>query len=818
MKNILLKFLMAVTALFLPPSLMAVNTITHTATYDFSNLTTGTDTLGGVAYTTVNYDGLYNGGAPGSPSLPVDYLRFSVPWNATNFTVTATLKNTIMAYVDNLVYPCQEPRLMSDTTPVVITLPDSSAYFSGTKYPAQNAWVVDEGFLAGENHIVTVAVMPVSYRHRKVGFVWRNEISRHQAIQLTLRYDLSDSLAMYPIVRNDSTLRQEGYVLTQSMVVNPSNVAAYAPIDMTMDSLIFINPNQGDGLNGGNLPPFDEIDPDSLIGYGGELQAADYYPYLIVTTSDLEHSVRRIAALKRQKGYNVKVVTMDEVLNSPYSQDGDRIRQSDGTYSIADTSSVGKLRQLLKYYYMSHGTRFVLLVGDAVPYKLKRYISKDIPSDLYLSDLNADWSADTIDRNPEIYVGRLLADNGEQIKNYTEKLFRYELNPGHGNYDYLRRIFYSEGIDFEKESEWDNVNESYSQIFPINTRYLEIINGLFPSGTDIVNEINATKYGYLSFMNHGGPSGLLTYGHRNNVYYPKDTTETTAHYYLWAIDSIHYIYYNIDTLDFHTYNGLNNLDNKWFPSICYSAACTLMPYDKVKGYTRVTTNFGESFTTGRDYGGPAFLGNTREGYLYKNSTSLEKSFAESILSGHNKIGLAEAVSKSVFTTLYPEYTYYIAMVHNLLGDPEFELWTDIPQRYTNISITRSDNTLYISGISPDSTIVAVYNNGGQMRKITVRDANISLNANPNSTIMLYKHNHIPYIAPLELQNMTFSKNQYVIANDVTAGELVDSNRTAGDVVVKSGIEYEIEASGTVTLEDGFMVEKGATFAVYPSSF
>lgn len=31
-------------------------------------------------------------------------------------------------------------------------------------------------------------------------------------------------------------------------------------------------------------------------------------------------------------------------------------------------------------------------------------------------------------------------------------------------------------------------------------------------------------------------------------------------------------------------------------------------------------------------------------------------------------------------------------------------------------------------------------------------------------------------------------------------------------------EYEIEASGTVTLQDGFKVEKGATFAVYPSSF
>ena len=46
----------------------------------------------------------------------------------------------------------------------------------------------------------------------------------------------------------------------------------------------------------------------------------------------------------------------------------------------------------------------------------------------------------------------------------------------------------------------------------------------------------------------------------------------------------------------------------------------------------------------------------------------------------------------------------------------------------------------------------------------------------------------------------------------------DSGCTRGDVTVKSGAEFEIEAKGTVMLQDGFMVEKGATFAVYPSSF
>ena len=50
------------------------------------------------------------------------------------------------------------------------------------------------------------------------------------------------------------------------------------------------------------------------------------------------------------------------------------------------------------------------------------------------------------------------------------------------------------------------------------------------------------------------------------------------------------------------------------------------------------------------------------------------------------------------------------------------------------------------------------------------------------------------------------------------GRAVDSQRTQGDVVVEDGVEYEIEASGTVTLQVGFKVEKGARFTVKPSTY
>lgn len=74
------------------------------------------------------------------------------------------------------------------------------------------------------------------------------------------------------------------------------------------------------------------------------------------------------------------------------------------------------------------------------------------------------------------------------------------------------------------------------------------------------------------------------------------------------------------------------------------------------------------------------------------------------------------------------------------------------------------------------------------------------------------------IVPMALQNENLKESQYVFASDVVAGHSVDNGRTSGDVIVKKETEYEIETSGTVTLQGGFNVEKGATFAVYPSSF
>ncbi len=115
--------------------------------------------------------------------------------------------------------------------------------------------------------------------------------------------------------------------------------------------------------------------------------------------------------------------------------------------------------------------------------------------------------------------------------------------------------------------------------------------------------------------------------------------------------------------------------------------------------------------------------------------------------------------------------------------------------------------------------VSYCSNDGSVGQVEATSSSVNLNdVDPNSTVMVYAHNYIPYIAPLVLQNTDLDQSQYVIADEVLVGRQVDNGRANGDVTVKANAEYEIEAAGEVRLAGGFTVEKGAAFAIRPASF
>ena len=754
-------------AAMLLPLLAAAGVITYTATYDNSKLTLGTDTLGGVTYTTVHYDGLYNDGVPGAPSLPIDYLRFSVPYNATDYTVSATVSGTVNHNSNYLVYPCQQHGWYNGGT-VPATMPDNTIYYSNAGYPTQRAWVVSDGFMLGENRIVTVAVMPAAFQHTGTN----NTVSVATNVNISLNYEQNKSPSIAPLVRNDSNLRKEGHEITMTMVVNPDDVVANAPL---MGSNSFNN----------SMPhPDDDI--------------TEPYSYLIITTPDYMHVMRKLAALKRQKGFTVKVTTWQDAIAQPYASMGDSIifLTENGLfdYYIGATDDAGKLRQFIRHHFLHHGTEYVLLAGVSVPHR--DFFAGC--TDMYFSDLMSTWDNFVgVGASPTIYVGRLLGNTEAQFENYNDKLFRYELNPGNGNSSYLRRELAYEAPNYD--TDLSALNFLLPDVTEIDLQELEY----YVTGSEVIGMINNNHYGFIA-----------TFANGDNTYFTlNEENNTTPAHYIWAQNNVR------DPLvaDNETGNALDCLTNKQYPMVFFSGFGKTISYHDNSPYS-IDNSMGASFTMGREYGGPVYLGLSHDVdyplYAHYYFGSFSNYLANAAYPIGKSYGIAKSLPRSNISEIEEVYTY-----HNYLGDPSVFLWTDIPNNYSNIILTRGDSSISVSGITEASTILALYSNDGKTLSQKTSASSITLShVSPNSTVMLYKRNCIPYIAPLVIQNTTINKSQYVIASDMTAGKSVDNNRTSGQVTITGEIEYEVEHTGEVRLCGGFKVDKGVKFSIKPSNY
>ncbi len=774
------------------------DSVSYTASFDISLLDTAVQTAGGASYIRLEYPGLHAGGAVGAPELPVCLLRFSVPYNASDFIVTATPTGTASRAFTAPVYPVQ-PEVTCNESPAGFVAPDSANYNSSRSYPATLAEVVERGFMGGDNQIVTVALNPVSYAPLT------GKVTLYTSIAVTLSYtagsggltkSAGSSAGMQALaVQKTEQNRQADIAHVEQTVVNPSQVAGFAPVPGPS--------SRGLAIPFPNLPTISRIPG---------------YQYCVVTSRELAPAFDRLIAWKRQKGYTAGVVCIEDILTYISYSMGDLVS------NINDDA--GRLRAYLRDVYERDSTRYVLLAGDysVVPIRYATGIMNGaypIPSDLYFSDLNGCWNVDgdsfygefydgeaecnSIDYNPEIYVGRLLCTNAQDIANYTEKLFRYEQNPGKGDYSYLKKAFYCQSDQMQYKNEADSIISAWGTVFTQDTVLQEIpganvapIEG--PTGTEAIQEMNK-RYGFFSWHGHGAPTSIAI---------SSTGIGASPLYAIVPFNGVlagHEQHYWVELEEGH---GLDSLTNQDYPAIAYSISCNVTPFDIFDIYD-VSYNIGSSYTVRGLYGGPAFLGNTRYGWTNK-SAKLEDYFVEHIKGGFYQIGVAEALSKTCSKS--DSLDKWCRMTHNLIGCPEFEMWTDIPVHYNSVSIQRSDNGITLSGSELPGSKIGIYSGADQPPVfIEATETAYSLNdVSPNSVVTVYRHNAIPYIAPLRWQNDTIAGTRYFVVHDVTMGEAADPGRSAGELVISGGT-VTLESYGDVCICEGTVVEEGAHLVV-----
>ena len=625
---------------------------------------------------------------------------------------------------------------------------------------------------------------------RKQKFIWNDSVYRSNMIMPT------NNLRNYHIEKS-----REGTFLSLDIVpfhYNPvtNEYTAYSVAEVE----IFTHEIREARINGGTRD----------IGI-------PYYEYVIITTAPLISAFEPFAQWKRAKGYNVGIIDINDILNNAYLSNGDTIS------NIVDNA--GKLRQYLIYSYHSAHTKYVLLGGDAtrIPIRYARGEQDSIPSDFYYSELNCDWdlnnngtygeNLDFVDYGAEVYVGRVLCSTTNEVTKWIQKVLQYEINPGNGDYSYLGRALFTQSDHMQLYSKAESIQQKLQGniVCTILNEYpsYDALQPTSPMGEDVIEAINNTHYGLLGNFNHGG---ALCYGvaTRGNA----DGGHDVNH----AIVAVDY-YDSHDDWLYSTMedpgNGFDNLSNSSYPAIMYSISCSNMPFDSYDTPSG-TNNLGKVFTCISNGGGPAYLGNTRTGYVTA-STNLYKRFLDSILVNMhiNHLGIAEAKSK------FNNYDNHLRHSHNLLGCPEMSLYTRIPSLFTDVVVDSTNNGLTIS-IGTDSVesriCLSGYINGNFRQFVYENRSQVVFDTIPEPyTLVISKPDYIPYILTYHtcfLQNTTITDNRtYDGCSTFDIGSDISSLQPFGNVVIENGGNVVIYRGNNVLIKNNFEVKLGGKFEI-----
>ena len=424
-----------------------------------------------VAYDRVNLTNGYHLRDVGNPELPVKRIRLIIPsdQDLNSIVVSSVAQEKAGIYNINPAQPAY-PTSIDSKKPAFVK-PNTVTYQSNVCYPKNPATIIHQGYFDGDKHIVTVEVCPVSY------YPASGKIVLNTSMNLTFQYKAAQMKVIHNNVRSSGAQLMYNQMLN-NLVDNPEMISTYAQkSNVNVQALSKSNNNTMLlNLTSSGLPA---------------------YEYVIITTSALQPYFNNFITWKARKGINIGVVTVDQIY-AKYT--GDYI----SSHPILDNP--GKIRQYLSDAYQQ-GTVFALLAGRytdvPVRYGCPWYyntwtwataLPNDfmVPADIYFADFNGDWnldgniyygqtnsndgftqpsplpstSYDNPDYHPEIFVGRIACENGQEILNWTDKVIKYELNPGNGNSAYVANVFWLVGTPDNKGNwpTYENPQDQWSNL------------------------------------------------------------------------------------------------------------------------------------------------------------------------------------------------------------------------------------------------------------------------------------------------------------------------------------------------------------------
>ncbi len=697
----------------------------------------------------------------GKPELPIKIVRLLIPTDQDVDNVNVTFTGATGVEGKFYIFPVQPDIPTSDNyVKQEFIEPIKEIYESDDCYPKKAATVINQGYFDGDKHIVMISVCPIQY-YPKSGRIIINT-----SVELGLRFKSGEMKVIHHGPRSPETEQMYENDL-RSLIDNPEMINSYSSnYIQTSRPLSKVN----------SLP---------------------FHKYIIITPNYLQSYFDKFIAWKKRKGIDIGLVTSTSII-----LDGDYGGDPSSTYIIGDYAA--RIRHYLSDAYQQQGTVYALLAGDYYTDVFIRYgcgtIDRwgnddeyKIPTDLYFAEFNGDWNydgdyfygepysdlynppqTDKPEYYPDIYIGRLLCRTGQDILNWTDKIIKYEQNPGNGDLSYLTRSFMVEADEMADEDKMLSVIQHFPASFSHDT-LSEQPSGLdanptSPLGANVINQMNY-HYGIYSLFCHGNPRAIVTMqsGYDSNSFKRHVT----------ALDEY-------PDGGGENGNGLDNLTNENYPSLMYSIGCNNSPFDHYDpfGDWPQTRNMAHGFTVQTEVGGPAFLGNSRLGFV-DTSPELYQIFADKMVSGSTNLGRAELLSKAYYGDHYLSYS------HNLIGCPETQMWTATPSTFSSVSVTDNGSSITINaGVSGCTIAVCSGNNGADCFLV---EEDVSSYTFSTSTRPLYititKQNYLPYTA---VTSGTFTTNELWF----------EKMKVLGNVTINSGATLTIAPGANISFASG----------------
>ena len=817
----LISFIIAIMAICLQ---CFAETISYSVDFDLSKLKVDTVYIGDSIYSSVSIDSTYIGGEPGDIAVPYMRLMFALPAAAKNIELSNCYpKYGSLQYLPTKLMAVQEPYYPGMPDTIKPIYPDTESYVNAPKNCKATITSIDNFHYINKLVQVTFPRFGVHKKGDRIVQV------RHTQFKINYTVDEAEKEIISGYV-NKAYLAEDAAMLA-SMVVNPQDIASA--------------PQQ-------RAPVMTNRPEPETYGQCHQAHGLPVYEYCIITNKEMKPAFERLIALKEMKGIDAGIVCMEDILKNEYFKKGDTIS------NIKDDA--GCLRQYL-LYASRQGTRYALFGGrpPIVPIRYgtpiaydKSTISKDakpnmdIPTDLYFSVPSSNWNTnnnefygeykgDNTSYIPEIWIGRLLCSTEEEVENYLDKLEIYELNPGLGDYSYLKKAFIHCSYGFYKPEFDQEVKDLFPQAysaFDFDTR-TNLLNKTFPTLTksyqylykpkacELVNTLNIDNPYFIYLAGHGSPVSI------GITYHTKDNEQ------LNALDEEPYPRHQTEKG-----NGLNSLNNFGYPSVLLTNSCNVIAFDSPvfdeydafsTEYNNFSYNLGQSYTLGHNYGGIAFWGCTRVEY-----TGYAEGWLENFLNILNnddllskKAGVLDGYAKmhySINSYIFPQNNIYI---RNLLGDPSAEIWYQTPINLPAPTISNVSN-------STGSINKKVSMNGVKYKFIEPREPYFYI-VTPERKFFKYRMG----MFEMYLQEPILGKNSYYLTgynsisprmnNTIIPEQILNKryfycnyakvgnfdssipNMLTGDFHIKNGC-YTIDAINDVTLNK-IVVENGAELKI-----